>query len=169
MRLIRALVAVVFACVLTGSAVAADSSNAVVKVRSTSLGKILVGANGKTLYLFGLDKGTKSKCSGQCATFWPPLITTGPAKAGTGVAKAMLGTTRRSDGKLQVTYHGHPLYFFAEDKKAGQVKGEGFTGFGAKWWAVSPAGAKVAPAATTATTTTTPTTTSGGGGGGGYG
>jgi predicted lipoprotein with Yx(FWY)xxD motif len=163
MRLIRVVAAVVVACALTGSAVAAGGSNAVVKVRSTSLGKILVGANGKTLYLFALDKGTKSKCSGQCATFWPPLITTGAAKAGTGAAMTMLGTTRRGDGKLQVTYHGHPLYFFAEDKKPGQVKGEGFTGFGGKWWAVSPAGAKVAPAGTT---TTTPTTTSGGGGGG---
>jgi hypothetical protein len=75
----------------------------------------------------------------------------------------LLGTTRRSDGKLQVTYHGHPLYFFAEDKQAGQVKGEGTNFFGGKWWAVSPAGTKVAPAATTTTTTTT-TTTSGGGG-----
>jgi predicted lipoprotein with Yx(FWY)xxD motif len=162
MRLIRALAAVVVACALTGAAVAAGSSNAVVKVRSTSLGKILVGANGKTLYLFALDTGTKSKCSGQCATFWPPLLTTGPAKGAPGVKMTMLGTTRRSDGKLQVTYHGHPLYFFAEDKKPGQVKGEGFTGFGAKWWAVSPAGSKVAPgAATSPTTTTTP-------GGGGY-
>ena len=163
MRLMRALAAIVVASALTGTALAAGSSNAVVNVRSTSLGKILVGANGKTLYLFALDKGTKSKCSGQCATFWPPLITTGAAKAGAGVTMTMLGTTRRSDGKLQVTYHGHPLYFFAEDKKAGQVKGEGFTAFGAKWWAVSPAGTKVAPAG--ATTTTTPTTTSGGGGG----
>jgi predicted lipoprotein with Yx(FWY)xxD motif len=164
MRLIRAVAALVVACVLTGTAVAAGGSNAVVKVRSTSLGKILVGANGKTLYLFALDKGTKSKCSGQCATFWPPLLTTGPARGGAGLTMTMLGTTRRSDGKLQVTYHGHPLYFFAEDKKAGQLKGEGFTGFGAKWWAVSPAGAKVTRGATTTspTTTTTP-------GGGGYG
>jgi predicted lipoprotein with Yx(FWY)xxD motif len=163
MRLIRALAAVVVACALTGTAVAAGASNAVVKVRSTSLGKILVGANGRTLYLFALDKGTKSRCSGQCATFWPPLLTTGPAKGGPGVTMPMLGTTRRNDGKLQVTYHGHPLYFFAEDKRAGQVKGEGFNAFGGKWWAVSPAGAKVAPGATTTTTSPTTTTTPGGG------
>jgi predicted lipoprotein with Yx(FWY)xxD motif len=164
MRLIRALAAVVVACALAGTALAAGDSNAVVKVRSTSLGKILVGGNGKTLYLFARDKSTKSTCSGSCATFWPPLLTTGPARAGAGVTKTLLGTTRRSNGKLQVTYHGHPLYFFAEDKNAGQVKGEGTNFFGGKWWAVSPAGLKIVAAPMT--TTTTPTTT---GGGGGYG
>jgi predicted lipoprotein with Yx(FWY)xxD motif len=138
----------VVACGLTGTAVAASESPAMIKVRTTSLGKTLVASNGKTLYLFARDKTTKSTCSGSCATFWPPLLTTGAAKAGAGVTASLLGTTHRSDGTVQVTYHGHPLYFFAKDTTAGQTNGEGVAAFGAKWFALSPAGVKIpAPAA----------------------
>jgi predicted lipoprotein with Yx(FWY)xxD motif len=158
MRFIRALAALVVASAVTGVAVAASGSTAVVNVRSTSLGKILVASSGKTLYMFAQDKSTKSTCSGNCATFWPPLLTTGSPKAGPGVTASLLGTTHRADGKLQVTYHGHPLYFFANDKKAGETGGEGIKAFGAKWWVLSPAGVKIAPGSTTTTTT----------GGGGY-
>jgi predicted lipoprotein with Yx(FWY)xxD motif len=160
MRVIRALAALAVACALTGTAVAASGSNAVVNVRKTSLGNVLVASSGKTLYMFARDTSTKSTCSGSCATFWPPLITTGSPKAGPGVTAAKLGTTRRGDGKLQVTYNGHPLYFFANDKKAGQTGGEGVKAFGAKWFVLSPAGVKIEPAG--GTTTTTPTTTGGG-------
>jgi len=146
MRLIRGLTIAVVACALTGTAVAAGSSQALVKVRTTSLGKVLVAANGKTLYMFARDTSTKSMCSGSCATFWPPFTTTGAAKAGPGVTAALLGTTRRADGKMQVTYHRHPLYFFAKDTKAGQMNGEGLAAFGAKWYVLSPAGAKILPA-----------------------
>jgi predicted lipoprotein with Yx(FWY)xxD motif len=146
MRFIRALTTVVVACALTGTAVAASGSQAVIKVRATSLGKILVASNGRTLYLFARDKTTKSTCTGSCATFWPPLLTTGTAKAGAGVTAGLLGTTHRSDGTTQVTYHGHPLYFFAKDTKAGQMNGEGIAAFGAKWYVLSPAGVKILPA-----------------------
>jgi len=155
MRFIRALAAVAVACALTGTAIAASNTQAVVKMRTTPLGKILVAANGKTLYLFMHDTGTKSTCTGACATYWPPLITTGAPKAGAGVNAALLGTTRRANGQMQVTYHGHPLYFYVKDAKAGQTSGEGVSAFGAKWFAVSPAGVKVVKAPT--------------GGGGGYG
>lgn len=155
MRFIRAIAAVAVACALTGTAVAASGSQAVVKMRSTPLGKILVASNGKTLYLFMHDKSTKSTCTGACATYWPPLITTGAPKAGTGVNAALLGTTRRGNDQMQVTYNGHPLYFFVKDAKAGQTTGEGVSAFGAKWFAVSPAGGKVTPKAPS--------------GGGGYG
>ena len=111
-------------CALTGTAGAASGSQALVKVRTTSLGKTLVASNGKTLYMFARDKTTKSTCNGSCATFWPPLLTTGTAKAGPGVTASLLGTTHRTDGTVQVTYHGHPLYFFAKDTKAGQTNGE---------------------------------------------
>ena len=82
MRYMRVVAALVVASVLTGAAVAAIGSTAVVKVRATSLGSTLVAANGKTLYMFAQDKSTKSTCSGNCATFWPPLLTTGRPKAG---------------------------------------------------------------------------------------
>jgi predicted lipoprotein with Yx(FWY)xxD motif len=144
-RLIRGLAALVVACVLAGAALASSSSQAVVKMRSTSLGNILVAGNGKTLYMFARDKSAKSSCFGACAAFWPPLLTTGAPKAGAGITAALLGTTHRSDGKVQVTYHSHPLYFFAKDTKAGQTNGEGVAAFGAKWFALSPAGTKVTP------------------------
>ena len=166
MRITYVLAALVVASALAGTALAASGSVAVVKVRATSLGSTLVASNGNTLYMFAHDTGTKSTCSGMCATYWPPLVTTGKPKAGSGAHAALLGTTHRADGKLQVTYHGHPLYFFANDKKAGATSGEGVKAFGAKWFALSPAGVKIVPAPMTTTTTTTTTTT---GGGGGYG
>src|SRR5216117_3335976 len=127
------------------AATAADASankSSSVSLRTTPVGKVLVGANGRTLYLFTADKGKKSVCYGQCATYWPPLIARKPT-VGAGLHASMLGTTKRKDGKLQVTYNGHPLYFFAEDKKAGDIKGQGYVHFGGSWWTVSAAGTKV--------------------------
>jgi predicted lipoprotein with Yx(FWY)xxD motif len=153
----------------------APAARATVQVRTTSLGKILTDARGHTLYLFTADKGKASACnSSACVKAWPPLTTTGTAKAGSGAKASLLGTTKRKDGRLQVTYAGHPLYFFFKDAKAGQTSGENLDFFGGEWYAVSAAGKKVEPAGgttTTTTTTPTPTTTTGstGGGGGGYG
>jgi predicted lipoprotein with Yx(FWY)xxD motif len=122
---------------------AAGAKGAVVSTAKTSLGQIIVNSNGRTLYLFNKDRNGKSACSGQCATFWPPLIMTGKP-AVTGSARAsLIGTTRRTDGRLQVTYNHHPLYTFVKDKKSGQTNGEGVNAFGATWDAVSPAGAKI--------------------------
>jgi hypothetical protein len=84
-----------------------------------------------------------STCNGQCAVYWPPLVISGKPTAGPGARAGLLGTSRRGDGRMQVTYHGHPLYRFAGDKKAGDVKGEGLTGFGGRWDPVSPAGVAV--------------------------
>jgi predicted lipoprotein with Yx(FWY)xxD motif len=141
---------------------AARASGATVSTANTGLGRVLVNSSGHTLYLFGKDKMGKSSCSGQCATFWPPLITKGKPRAAAGVKASLLGTTKRSDGRMQVTYNHHPLYTFTEDTAKGQTKGEGMTAFGAQWWALSKAGNKVAKASPPA---------SGGGsyGGGGYG
>ena len=123
---------------------AAQAKGAVVSTAKTSLGRIIVKSNGRTLYLFGKDRNGKSACAGQCATFWPPLITSGKPRVTSGAKASLVGTTRRADGRLQVTYNHHPLYTFAKDTKAGQTNGEGVNAFGATWNAVSPAGAKVA-------------------------
>ena len=155
------LVGIVSGFALTAVALAAGSvaSGTLVKTHKASLGTILVNAQGKTLYMFLKDRRNKSACSGQCTTFWPPLITTAKPRAGAGTRASLLGTTRRSDGRLQVTYNGHPLYRFSLDLKAGQTKGQGIDEFGAEWYVVSPGGAKVDRASS-----------SGGGyGGGGYG
>jgi predicted lipoprotein with Yx(FWY)xxD motif len=114
-----------------------------VSTASTKLGRVLVNSRGRTLYLFEKDKNGKSACNGTCTTFWPPLIASGKPRATAGAKASLLGTTRRADGRLQVTYNHHPLYTFAKDAMKGQTNGEGVKAFGATWYAVSPAGAKV--------------------------
>jgi predicted lipoprotein with Yx(FWY)xxD motif len=137
----------------------ATGTNATVALRKTKLGMILVNSRGHTLYLFARDRNGKSACSGSCAKFWPPSLRSGRPTAGSGVKASMLGTTKRSNGSLQLTYNKHPLYTFTLDKQAGQTKGEGMLAFGARWYAVSAKGTAVVKASTTTTTTTTSTTT----------
>jgi predicted lipoprotein with Yx(FWY)xxD motif len=122
---------------------AAQAKGAVISTAKTSLGRIIVNANGRTLYLFEKDKRGKSSCTGQCASFWPPLIASGKPLATAGAKASLLGTTKRGDGRLQVTYNHHPLYTFVKDTKKGQTSGEAVDAFGAEWYAVSAAGAKV--------------------------
>ena len=125
-----------------------------------SLGKILVDSQGRTLYLFKKDSGTKSACSGACALNWPPLRASGKATVGGGASASELGTTARSDGKPQITYNGHPLYLFVGDKKAGDTNGQGLTAFGGGWFALSSAGSQVSAQSSGGS--------AGSGGGGGY-
>jgi predicted lipoprotein with Yx(FWY)xxD motif len=142
----RALIVLVIGAVAAFAAVASAAtsmSRATVETHSSSLGKIIVDANGRTLYLFEKDKHDRSACSGQCASFWPPLLTGGKPIAGTGVKASLLGTTRRSNGTMQVTYAGHPLYRFVKDTKTGQTKGEGTKFFGAEWYVLAPSGKKI--------------------------
>ena len=107
------------------------------------LGKILVDSEGRTVYLFEKDTGPMSTCFGACASAWPPVTVTGMPSAGMGVDKSMLGTTKRPDGTMQVTYSGHPLYYYAADQKPGDATGQNVDGFGAEWYVLSPAGNKV--------------------------
>ncbi|MER7192976.1 COG4315 family predicted lipoprotein [Streptomyces flaveolus] len=106
------------------------------------LGTILVDDKDRTLYLFLADKKNKSNCTGDCAKAWPPLLTDGPAKAGEGVDKKLLDITKRSDGE-QVTYNGHPLYYYAGDAKPGQTNGQGLDQFGAVWYVLDAKGKQV--------------------------
>jgi predicted lipoprotein with Yx(FWY)xxD motif len=149
----------VVALLVTGSlARSATQANGTVSLSKTKLGEVLVNSKGLTLYMFSRDKNGKSSCSGSCAKFWPPYLLHGKATAGSGVKASLLGTTRRSNGSMQVTYKKHPLYGFALDKKAGETNGEGNVAFGGKWHAVSAKGTAVVKAPTPSTTTpTTPT------------
>ena len=145
---------------LAASSVASTSrTSATVSLHKTRLGMILVNSRGRTLYLFAKDRNGKSACSAACASSWPPLLSRGTPTAGAGVHGSLLGTTRRGNGSVQVTYNEHPLYTYALDRAAGQTKGEGNFAFGAKWWAVSSRGTAVVRAPASGTTTTTPTTT----------
>ena len=118
-------------------------TGAKVAVANTGLGPVLVDGRGRTLYLFAKDRNGKSACAGQCAGYWPPLITSGKPVATAGAKASLLGTTRRPDGRLQVTYNHHPLYTFVKDTRKGQTNGEELRAFGAEWYAVSATGAKV--------------------------
>ena len=133
--------------VATASAFAfANGTNAggtTIAIAKTRLGRILVDSKGITLYDFPKDRGTTSSCYGACAALWPPLTTKGKPVAGRGVRASLLGTTKRKDGKLEVTYNRHPLYYFVSDRKPGQTTGQGLTQFGAPWWVLSAAGKEI--------------------------
>jgi predicted lipoprotein with Yx(FWY)xxD motif len=129
----------------TTPATTAAASGVTVTVKHASkLGTILAAGPKKlTVYMFEGDKGAASSCSGACASVWPPVTSKGAATAAGVANSADLGTITRADGTTQVTYKGHPLYFFAKDKDSGDAYGEGINGFGASWYVIAPSGAKV--------------------------
>lgn len=152
-----------------GSAMAMTASthagaSTVKAVTNAKYGTVLVSSNGRTLYRYTPDKKGVSTCTGACLKFWPPLLVKAGSKptVGAGANAALLGTTKAAHGMAQVTYAGFPLYFFAQDKKAGQTSGQGV---GAKWFVVDAKGALVMHAMTVSTSTTTSTKASSSGGG----
>ena len=146
---IKLLTALAASALVTSSAAAfalaggASTGGAKVEIGGSKLGRILVDSKGITLYDFVKDKGTTSVCYGACAALWPPLLTKGKPVAAPGVRGSLLGTTKRKDGKLEVTYNGHPLYYFVTDRKPGQTTGQGLNQFGGPWWVLSPAGKEI--------------------------
>jgi predicted lipoprotein with Yx(FWY)xxD motif len=143
MRFIRVLTVGLAASLIATAAFAATTKQAAIHVGSTKLGTVLVDSKGRTLYVWAHDKGLHSTCSGMCAKYWPPVLTSGKPKAIGGAQASLLGTSRRLDGRTQVTYRGHPLYTFIMDKKPGDTNGEGLTGFGGRWDPVSASGRAV--------------------------
>jgi predicted lipoprotein with Yx(FWY)xxD motif len=123
---------------------AATTRSAVsVMTARTGLGQTLVDGSGRTLYLFDADNTKASSCYGSCTSAWPPATAaTAPHTAGAASA-ALLGTVRRSDGAAQLTYNGHPLYYYAGDAGPGDVTGQGLRQFGAKWYVLGPGGNKI--------------------------
>jgi predicted lipoprotein with Yx(FWY)xxD motif len=123
------------------AAAGAESGAGVVSLGNVQkLGMVLVDSNGMTLYDFHKDKGTTSSCYGPCAEGWPPMLTEGEPTVGNGASASKLGTTERNDGTMQVTYAGHPLYTFVEDKKPGEANGNDVSAFGAQWYALKGSG-----------------------------
>lgn len=124
-----------------GIATAALATGKEVKaMQESKYGKVLTDKNGMNLYIFTADQNGKSNCYNGCAAAWPPFVVDGKPQAGPNVHANLLGTTKRKDGGMQVTYKGMPLYYFAKDNRPGDAKGEGFKG---KWYLISPAGNKV--------------------------
>jgi predicted lipoprotein with Yx(FWY)xxD motif len=127
-----------------GGAIPSSSGAATVKLTSSALGSYLVDAQGHTLYIFDKDERGESYCNGACAAVWPPLETESMPQAAPGVDGAALGTTKRDDGDLQVTYHGRPLYYYAADASTpGRTKGQEVDQFGAEWYVLAANGKPV--------------------------
>jgi predicted lipoprotein with Yx(FWY)xxD motif len=124
----------------------AQAAATVIKTASGSAGAFLTSSSGRAIYLWDKDTMNTSMCSGACAGAWPPVTANGSVTAGAGVTAKDLGTITRSDGTKQVTYNGHPLYYYAGDTGPGMASGQGSDSFGAKWWLVSPAGASITAA-----------------------
>ena len=106
-------------------------------------GKVLVGSNGRTMYLFEGDKSGTSACSGACAAAWPPVTASGTPKAGSGINQAQLVAIKRPNGTMQLAYHGHPLYYFTADTAAGTAHGQGLKAFGSDWYVINASGSEV--------------------------
>ena len=160
-QLAAVLLAIVGAGILVIAATGAATKATVSAASNATLGKIIVGSNGLTLYDYTVDHGKVVKCVGACAAQWPPVLIAKNAKpvAGPGITASKLGTVKRPDGTMQVTYGGYALYRFAGDTKKGQVNGQGIE---KEWYVIAPSGAlvKAAPAAATAGTSSPSSTSS---------
>ena len=144
--LVLAILVVVTASFAVGSGIARASADAqaTLTVRSSRFGSVLFDGRGRALYAFTRDRrGGASRCYGACAQKWPVYFAGGRLVAGKGVKRSLVGTTRRRDGRRQITYNGRPLYYYVGDKSAGQVSCQNVAEFGGTWLVVRPSGALV--------------------------
>jgi predicted lipoprotein with Yx(FWY)xxD motif len=135
-----AIVAIVATTGSSAKKAPAVAPNSAISVKQTSLGKTLVDANGRTLYLFAADKPNVSTLSAAGRAFWPPFTATIKPSAAGGVVAGDIGTVTGATGAAQVTYNGHPLYYFVGDRNPGQTTGQALNQFGARWYVLSPSG-----------------------------
>jgi predicted lipoprotein with Yx(FWY)xxD motif len=118
----------------------APAERARIVAKGSDFGRVLFDANGQVVYVFEIDRNNRSNCtSADCVKAWPPVLTREPPSAGAGVNEGLIGTIRRSDGKLQVTYNGRPLYFY-EHEGPGEIKCHNVDLHGGRWWVVTPRG-----------------------------
>jgi predicted lipoprotein with Yx(FWY)xxD motif len=143
-----------------------STSSTVITTKTSSGGSFLTNGAGRAVYMFMADSTGKSTCDGACAAAWPPVVATGQPTASGSAQTSDLGTITRSDGTKQVTYNGHPLYYFEGDTGPGTDKGQGLNGFGALWYLVTPSGSSITTAVTIGGSGATTSPSSGGGGGG---
>ena len=137
-RLALAALAALLTLVLADTAMAAGTT---VSVRDSGrYGRYLTDGQGRTLYLFTRERGSASRCYGACARAWPPLLTRGAPRASGSARANLLGTTRRRDGSRQVTYNGHPVYYYVRETRAAQIFCQDVVEFGGTWLLVDPRG-----------------------------
>jgi predicted lipoprotein with Yx(FWY)xxD motif len=141
MSLLRRTLPVLALLAAAGAGAAAHAAPApTVQVGDTRYGRIIVDRGGRTLYLFTKERTRRSQCYGACARAWPPYLAHGRLRAIDGLRRSRLGTIRRRDGSRQVTYAGHPLYYYVAEHKAGEVLCQNVTEFGGDWLIVNPDG-----------------------------
>jgi predicted lipoprotein with Yx(FWY)xxD motif len=140
MRVRLLVLSLTFAALAAGAHAAGQAPRPTVTVKASSFGRILFDGRGYALYGFTRDPRGRSLCSGACARAWPPFVVKSSPRAGSGVAGARLGTTRRADGSRQVTYAGRPLYYYVGDRKPGQILCQNVTEFGGVWRVVRASG-----------------------------
>jgi predicted lipoprotein with Yx(FWY)xxD motif len=146
MTRVRRIAAVAVVALLglgTAATTCAAQAAPTVKMRESSYGRIVVDGRGLTLYAFTRDGRGPSRCYGRCATAWPPLLASGELRAGTGIRRGLLGTTRRRDGTRQVTLRGRPLYFYFRERRPGEIFCQNVDEFGGTWLLMSPRGALI--------------------------
>jgi predicted lipoprotein with Yx(FWY)xxD motif len=124
----------------SGKAVETAKRATTVKVMKTRYGRILVDGNGRALYLFTRERGSTGRCYGDCADAWPVFYARGKVRVGSGADQGLIGVTRRKDGRRQVTYRKHPLYYYVTDRRPGQVTCQNVTEHGGTWLVVAPSG-----------------------------
>ncbi len=163
---IAAIVAVVIATSGAGAKNASPTAPAAsaISLRQTSLGKTLVDANGRTLYLFQGDKRNVSTLSQAGQAVWPPFTSTAKPRAMNGAVAAHISTIKAANGAAQIAYNGHPLYYYVGDQAPGQTHGQGLNQFGARWYVLGSSGAAI----TTAPSSSTAAPSGGGGASYGY-
>jgi len=144
MKILVALVAILTMTVLAPTAMSTqDVDRGTVRSHASRFGRILFDGRGFVLYGFTRDPRARSVCSGACAAAWPPYIVRKAPRAGAGVNRSLLGTTRRGDGRLQVTYNGRPLYYYVGDRAPGQILCQNISEFGGLWLVARPNGTLV--------------------------
>ncbi|MEK7626212.1 MAG: hypothetical protein AAB423_02560 [Patescibacteria group bacterium] len=117
------------------------ATGTIIKSGNSEFGPILFDSRGQAIYIWELEKSTKAECYGDCAKAWPPVVTSGSPVASSGINSELLGTTERTDGTTQVTYNGHPLYYYAHEK-VGEVKCHNVSTHGGLWWVIQPGGVR---------------------------
>lgn len=120
-----------------------SSQPASLSIASSRYGKIIVDSSGRTLYLFDAERSTEPKCYGPCAAAWPPLSTATAPVSGSDLSQGLIATALRSDGSLQVTYNGHPLYYYVGDRAPGEIKCQAVFEYGGGWYVLDAQGNKI--------------------------
>jgi predicted lipoprotein with Yx(FWY)xxD motif len=141
---------------------ASNAPSVTVATASGPMGTYLVGSSGRALYLWSVDTGGTSSCSGACAKVWQPVISSALPHVTGAVNAGELTLITRSNGAKQVAYKGHPLYYFSADRGSGTTRGQGSSSFGGKWWLVAPSGGGITKLASSASSTSSSSSTSGG-------